>query len=303
MRCVSLIEAGLPNGSGVTESAAKTVVGQRAKKSGQRWGEPELRGVLTLRSIHHSDRLPRFWDRFSRGREACATRPLRPMDPRPCSCDPPAMLAVYGFSRVNSFAHGNTRDLRVLWALEEMGLPYEIVGLDHPKGDLDSEAFRAKNPFGQLPIIDDEGLVVTESGAILLYLARKSGKLLPSDLAGEAQVLRWSVAALTSIETPILTSWFVDLSGGKGTKPSERLKGWAEMRLAQLDGWLATRTFVATDDFSVADILMTHVLSAGSTDKALLEPHVNVRAYLDRCLGRPAWKRVVDAYEARVEAV
>ena len=67
MRYVSLIEAGLPIGSGVTESAAKTVVGQRAKKSGQRWGEPGLRGVLTLRSIHHSDRLPRFWDRFSRG--------------------------------------------------------------------------------------------------------------------------------------------------------------------------------------------------------------------------------------------
>src|SRR6188472_1196965 len=149
------------------------------------------------------------------------------------------MLKVYGFSRVNKFARGNTRDLRVLWALEEMELPYEIVGMDHPNHDLDSPAFRAKNPFGQIPVIDDDGVVVTESGAILLYLARKSGKLVPHDLAGEAQVLRWSVAALNTIEVPLLTHWFVGLSGGKGTPPSDALRGWADMRLAQLDGWLA----------------------------------------------------------------
>src|SRR4051794_18824398 len=146
------------------------------------------------------------------------------------------MLKVYGFGRVNKFARGNTRDLRVLWALEEMGLPYEIVGLDHPKHDLESPAYRALNPFGQIPAIDDEGVVVTESGAILLYLARKTGKLMPRDLAGEAQVLRWSVAALNTVEVPVLTHWFVDLFGGKGTKASDALAGWKKMRLEQLDG-------------------------------------------------------------------
>ena len=115
------------------------------------------------------------------------------------------MLKVYGFSRVNEMARAHTRDLRVLWALEEMSIPYEIVGMDHPNHDLDSAAFRAKNPFGQIPVIDDEGMVVTESGAILLYLARKSGKLMSRDLAGEAQVLRWSVAALTTVEVPMLS--------------------------------------------------------------------------------------------------
>jgi glutathione S-transferase len=213
------------------------------------------------------------------------------------------VIKVYGFSRVNKFAHGNTRDLRVLWALEEMELPYEIVGMDHPKRDLDSEEFRAKNPFGQLPMIDDDGVVVTESGAILLYLARKSGKLMPRDLAGEAQVLRWCFASLTTIELPILSSWFVDLNEGKGTKPSEAFKKWSQMRLAQLDGLLAKRTFLATDDFTIADILMTHVLSAGSTDQRMLEPHDHVRAYLARCMERPGWKRTVDAYHKRVEAV
>jgi glutathione S-transferase len=212
------------------------------------------------------------------------------------------MLKVYCFSRVNTFARGNTRDLRVLWALEEMALPYEMVGMDHPNHDLDSDAFRAKNPFGQIPVIDDDGVVVTESGAILLYLARKSGKLMPRDLAGEAQVLRWSVAALSSVEVPVLTLWFVGISGGKGTKPHDALRHWSDMRLKQLDGWLATRTFVATDDFTVADILMTHVLSAGSTDQALLAPYPHLRAYLARCMERPAWKRTLDAYSERVES-
>src|SRR6187401_2326786 len=212
------------------------------------------------------------------------------------------MLKLYGFARVNKGARGNTRDLRVLWALEEMGLPYQIAGLDHPNQDLDSPAYRAVNPFGQIPAIDDDGVVVTESGAILLYLARKHGKLMPRDLAGEAQVLRWSVAALNTIEVPVLTHWFVDISGGKGTKPSDALKGWAKMRLEQLDGWLAKRTFIATDEFTVADILMTHVLSAASTDSTLLKLHTHVSAYLARCTDRPAWKCVVEAYDARVEA-
>ncbi|MBO6940477.1 MAG: glutathione S-transferase family protein [Deltaproteobacteria bacterium] len=212
------------------------------------------------------------------------------------------MLKVYGFSRVNPFAHGNTRDLRVLWALEEMGMPYEIVGMDHPQGDLESESFGSVNPFRQIPAIDDDGVVVTESGAILLYLARKSGKLIPADLAGEAQVLRWSVAALSSVETPVLSMWFVGLSGGKGSQPHDALRSWSALRLQQLDGWLRNRAFVATDEFTVADILMTHVLAAASTAAELLEPHANVRSYLARCMARPAWKRTLDAYEARVEA-
>ena len=211
------------------------------------------------------------------------------------------MLKLYGFARVNRGARGNTRDLRVLWALEEIGLPYEIVGMDHPNHDLDSPAYRALNPFGQIPVIDDDGVVVTESGAILLYLARKTGKLMPHDLAGEAQVLRWSVAALNSVELPLLSLWFVNLSGGKGSKPSEALHDWAQMRLKQLDGWLSNRQYIATEDFSAADILMTHVLDAG-TPQEMLKSCPNILAYRARCTGRPAWKKTLDAYHARVEA-
>ncbi|HEU4580337.1 MAG TPA: glutathione S-transferase family protein [Polyangiaceae bacterium] len=211
------------------------------------------------------------------------------------------MLKIYGFGRVNKMAHGKTRDLRVLWALEEMGLPYEIVGMDHPNHDLDSPSYRALSPFGQIPVIDDDGVVVSESGAILLYLARKTGKLMPRDLAGEAQVLRWSVAALSSIEPPLLTLWFVNISGGKGSKPSEALHGWSEMRLKQLDSVLADRKFIASDDFTVADILMSHVLSVAA-DQDLLKPYANLVAYRTRCTERPAWKRTLEAYFQRVEA-
>lgn len=210
------------------------------------------------------------------------------------------MIKLYGFARVNQGARGKTRDLRVLWALEEIGLPYEIVGMDHPNHDLDSPAYRALNPFGQIPVIDDDGVVVSESGAILLYLARKSGKLMPKDLAGEAQVLRWCFTALTTIELPVLSLWFVNLSGGKDSKPSEALQGWADMRLKHLDGWLTDRRYVATDDFTVADILMTHVLDAG-TRQEMLEPYSSVLAYRARCAERPAWKQTVEAYYERVE--
>jgi glutathione S-transferase len=203
------------------------------------------------------------------------------------------MLKLYGFARVNKGARGHTRDLRVLWTLEEIGLPYEIVGMDHPNHDLDSPAYRALNPFGQIPVIDDDGVVVSESGAILLYLARKSGKLMAHDLAGEAQVLRWSFTALTTIEVPLLTLWFVN--------PSEALHDWADMRLKQLDGWLTNRRFIATEDFTVADILMTHVLDAG-TDQEMLKPYPNLLAYRARCTERPAWKKTVDAYCERVKA-
>ena len=135
------------------------------------------------------------------------------------------MLKLYGFARVNRGARGNTRDLRVLWMLEEIGLPYEIVGMDHPNHDLDSPAYRALNPFGQIPVIDDDGVVVSESGAILLYLARKSGKLMPHDLAGESQVLRWSLRAGRSRLTP--APWPRLSFGLARTQPARSVTSWS----------------------------------------------------------------------------
>jgi glutathione S-transferase len=104
------------------------------------------------------------------------------------------MLKLYGFSKVNVRAR-HTRDLRVLWALEEMQLPFEIAGMDHPAHDLNAESYRELSPFEQIPSIDDDGLKLSESAAIVMYLEKKSGRLIPGDRAGEAQVIRWSFAA------------------------------------------------------------------------------------------------------------
>src|SRR5262245_5098029 len=90
------------------------------------------------------------------------------------------MLKLYGFSKVNAVARGHTRDLRVLWALEEMQLPFELAGMDHPAHDLNTEAYRRLSPFEQIPSIDDDGLVLSESAAILVYLAKKCGRLIPA---------------------------------------------------------------------------------------------------------------------------
>jgi glutathione S-transferase len=211
------------------------------------------------------------------------------------------MLKLYGFSRVNKVARGNTRDLRILWALEEMELPFELVGIDHPKHELETDAFRALNPFLQLPVIDDDGVVISESGAIVLYLAKKSGRLIPKDQAGEAQVTRWCFAALNSVEVPLLalqvTGW-VD----KNESPVKKaLTEFAKRHLGNLDRWMRGRQFVAVDQFTVADILMSHVISVEAGDE-LLVPYEHVRAYVERCKARSAWGRVRAAYSERVRA-
>ena len=212
------------------------------------------------------------------------------------------MLKLYGFSKVNAAARGNTRDLRVLWALEEMQLPFEVAGMDHPAHDLNTEAYRRLSPFEQIPAIDDDGLVVSESGAILYYLAKKTGRLTASDREGEAQVLRWSFAAMNSVEPPLLGLMTLDwVSDGSCGKYREFLAGWAKRMLGNLERWLAGRQFVATAEFTVADILLAHVLAVVKDEK-LLAPHPGVVAYRDRCLARPAWKRAHAAYCARVEA-
>lgn len=212
------------------------------------------------------------------------------------------MLKLYGFSKVNSLARGHTRDLRVLWALDELQAPFEMIGMDHPAHDLNSDAFCRLNPFEQIPVIDDDGVIVSESGAIVLYLARKSGRLIPADRAGQAQVERWSFAALSTVEPPLqnllLLDWTAD---GTSAKYREFLVGWSHRVLKNLERWMMGRSFVATDHFTVADILTAHVL-ANIQDAASMAPYPRLVAYRDECLERPAWKRTWEAYQSRVEA-
>jgi glutathione S-transferase len=213
------------------------------------------------------------------------------------------MLKLYGFSKVNAFARTRTRDLRVLWALEEMQLPFELVGMDHPAQDLSSDVYHRISPFAQIPSIDDDGMVLSESGAILIYLAKKSGRLIPSEVAGEAQVVRWCFAALTTVEAPLQSLMVHDwTSDGGCSKSREFLVGWIQRVFGNLERWLSDREFIATREFTVADILMAHVLSAQITDEALIAPYPKLTAYRDRCLARPTWKATFATYCARVQA-
>src|SRR5688572_13894223 len=95
-----------------------------------------------------------------------------------------SMITLYGFGRIFPQGRGETKDLWAQWALEETGLPYRVHALDHTAGDLESEAYGQISPFRQAPVIDDDGFVVAESAAIMLYLAEKAGRLIPSDVQG-----------------------------------------------------------------------------------------------------------------------
>src|SRR6185312_11242884 len=108
------------------------------------------------------------------------------------------MIRVTAFRWVPPFAQGLVRDLRVRWALEEAGLPYEerLIGFE----DQAAKSYRAQQPFGQVPVYEEDGLVLFESGAIVLHIAEKSGVLLPSDPNGQARAKTWMFAALNSIE-------------------------------------------------------------------------------------------------------
>lgn len=212
------------------------------------------------------------------------------------------MLKLYGFKKVNAMARGNTRDIRILWALEEMQMPFELVGMDHPALDLSTNEFHKLNPLEQIPVIDDDGVVLSESGAILIYLAKKSQKLIPKDFAGESQVIRWCFAAANSFEVPLMNILFMDwFKDDRCLSYREFLVGWANRHLLNLEEWLAGREYIATDSFTVADIFMSHVL-IGIKDISLIEPYTNVKNYRDRCLARPAWKTTMDRYYKNVEA-
>jgi glutathione S-transferase len=110
-------------------------------------------------------------------------------------------MKVYVFKSLPPFLWGYTRDIRAIWALEECEVSYETFALDCGPQGLESEAwFKAISPFNQVPVIDDDGFILTESGAILLYIAEKSQRLIPRDFQGKAQVQRWCFAALNNIE-------------------------------------------------------------------------------------------------------
>lgn len=213
------------------------------------------------------------------------------------------MITLYGFGRVHPAVIGETRDLRVQWALEECGLPYRVQGLDHTGGELDGEEYSRLNCFHQLPAIDDDGFVISESAAILLYLAEKSGKLIPSDFQGRTRVVQWSFAALATVEPPLQEILLIDGGGFKNTGDhrNTNLLRWADRVLGGVERRLEGRTWLATDEFTVADMLLSMVLRE-QRKIDLIKSHPNLKAYYARAFDRPAWRKALAAYAERLGA-
>lgn len=211
-------------------------------------------------------------------------------------------MKVYVFKSLPPFLWGYTRDIRAMWALEECGIPYETIGIDcGPNGLQDEIWFEEISPFKQVPAIDDNGYKLTESGAILLYLAEKSGKLIPRDLQGRAQVYRWLITSLNNIEPFSLPVFFAELQGDDSAHG--KLRAWNVEILGRflgpIDTMLKNQPFITGTDFTVADIILTCVLrELRKTD--VLGKYQEIEKYRHRCEGRPAFAKVLEAYEDRL---
>ncbi|MBZ4370126.1 glutathione S-transferase family protein [Corallococcus sp. AS-1-6] len=204
------------------------------------------------------------------------------------------MITISAFRWVPPFAQGVVRDLRVRWALEEAGLPYEARLID-PQVQKSAD-YRAQQPFGQVPVFQEDGLTLFESGAIVVHLASRSEVLFPRDEAGRARALTWVFAALNSLEIYVQQLAEIDLFAPEAP--------WAKLhrpevvarlhhRLGELATWLGDREYLE-DRFTAGDLMMTTVLRIlRHTD--MLDAHPTLKAYKERCEARPAFQRALTA--------
>jgi glutathione S-transferase len=147
-------------------------------------------------------------------------------------------LTIWTLDWVPELPRGFVRDLRLRWACEEAGLPYTVRTI--PFEDRATNHL-ARQPFGQVPFLDDGALGMFESGAALLHLARKSEKLMPRDPVGEAETLQWTIAALNSMEMVTVPWWFLEITGAE----NNGLTGWLSQRLDHLETVLSEREWLA----------------------------------------------------------
>lgn len=192
-------------------------------------------------------------------------------------------LTIWTLDWVPPGPRGFVRDLRLRWACEEAGLGYTIRTIpfdDRQTNHLD------RQPFGQVPYLNDGALKIFESGAGLLHLARKSDSLMPDDPVGEAETRQWTIAALNSIEMVSVPWWFLKVSGAE----KNELTGWLSMRLDQLEKVLSERQWLAAGRFTVADLLMADVLRV--PEVRFFGDRPATEAYVARVTARPAFKKV-----------
>jgi glutathione S-transferase len=205
------------------------------------------------------------------------------------------MITISAFKWVPDFARGQVRDLRARWALEEAGLPYKTRLLE--QGDQDKPEYRALQPFGQVPILEEDGLVLFESGAIVLHIGDRSEALMPKEAVARARAVQWLIAALNSIEPFVMNVALIDLFYAQEEWAKLRRPGAVEFvqrRLSALSNSLGDKSFLDGDRFTAGDLMMTTVLRIlRHTD--VVSSDRRLAAYIERCTERPAFKRALDA--------
>lgn len=199
---------------------------------------------------------------------------------------------ITGYNWAPDEGRGLVRDMRVRWALEEVGQPYDVRHLDW--GEQKQPDHRARSPFGQVPTYEEDGLVLFESGAIVLHIAQTRPGLLPEDAAARARVTEWMFAALNTVEPVVwdrIVTRFID-----GDKP------WAKERMVSVEARLRERLDELSarlgdaewldGDFSAGDLLMVQVLRHAG-DAEALKACPNLVAYVARGMARPAFTRAL----------
>lgn len=207
------------------------------------------------------------------------------------------MITVTTYKWVPPLARGLVRDLRVRWALNEAGLDYQtrLIAVDEAK----QADHRACQPFGQVPTYEEDGLVLFESGAIVLHIGARSEALLPADPNARARAVTWVLAALNTVELVVDALAEVDLFYPDAEWAAARrplVVADVHRRLTELAAWLGDREHLE-GRFTAGDLMMTTVLRAlRHTD--LLDAYPTLAAYKQRCEARPAFQAALAAHMA-----
>jgi len=205
------------------------------------------------------------------------------------------MITVTAFKSVPDFAKGQVRDLRVRWALEEAGMPYKSRLLS--SGDQDKPGYRTLQPFGQVPVMQEDSFTLFESGAILLHIAAKAETLMPTDPAAQARATQWLIAALNSVEPALVNFFLADVVFANEEWAKLRRVGaleFAKRRLKGLADSLGDKAYLDGDRFTIGDLMMASVLRIPAHND-LVTSDSRLGPYLQRCTNRPAFKRALDA--------
>ncbi|WP_041683387.1 glutathione S-transferase family protein [Pusillimonas sp. T7-7] len=195
---------------------------------------------------------------------------------------------------------GPTRSLRARWALQELDAEFEFVPVNILAGENRHPDFLRLNPTGKLPVLVDGDLVLTESAAIVMYLAEKYGakRLMPADLSERAQAYRWSMFAVTELEQPlwrIARHSFVYPEDKRLPQDIALAKEEFVSMAAILDRHLDGREFIVGNTISIADCVTAYVLDWGN-ENGLIDNFPNLKAYLERMYARPkAPQRIAEA--------